>query len=81
MVPGKPCWLTVSNYLNGCPSPGSDKRDCEGTLDRLQRSIGRKQALTVNFAFNPSIGAQATSQAMLKTLLFELIESAVGNLG
>jgi tetratricopeptide (TPR) repeat protein len=50
------------------------------TLDRLQRSICRMQVSTFNFSFNPSIDAQATTAAMLKTLLYQLMGTIIGNI-
>ena len=51
------------------------------TLDRLQRSICRMQVSTLNFSFNSSINAQATTAAMLKTLLYQLMGTIIGNIG
>lgn len=48
------------------------------TFDRLQRY---KNMSTLNFVFSPSINAQATSNAMLKTLLYQLMDTAIGNVG
>ena len=53
------------------------------TVDRLQRPIARTRTpvYTLTFAFNPSITDQASVGAMLKTLLLQLLESAIGNIG
>lgn len=47
--------------------------------DRLQRPIGRKTVSTISFSFNQSIPAQSTSLALIKTLLYQLLEQRIGD--
>ena len=47
--------------------------------ERLQRPIARKTVGTLSFSFNQNIPAQSTTLAMVKTLLYQLLEQRVGD--
>ncbi|TGJ87334.1 hypothetical protein E0Z10_g1461 [Xylaria hypoxylon] len=50
-------------------------------VSRLQRPIGGRGVVpTLNFFYNSSIPAQASSLSMLKTLLFQLLSQRIGDL-
>ncbi|KAI0817880.1 hypothetical protein GGR55DRAFT_44751 [Xylaria sp. FL0064] len=50
-------------------------------VNRLQRPIGGRGVVpTLNFFYNASVSAQATCLSMLKTLLFQLLSSRIGDL-
>ncbi|KAI1307781.1 hypothetical protein F5Y03DRAFT_383680 [Xylaria venustula] len=50
-------------------------------VNRLQRPIaGRRVIPTLNFFFNSSISAQASTLSLLKTLLFQLLSLRIGDL-
>ncbi|KAL9092970.1 MAG: hypothetical protein Q9159_000594 [Coniocarpon cinnabarinum] len=48
--------------------------------DRLQRPIGRKNVATLSFAFNQTIPGQSTALAMVRTLLYQLLEQRIGDI-
>lgn len=61
--------------------PGSGKTILANwTVDRLQRPIGRKLFSPLSFSFNSSIRTQATSVALLKTLLWQILSQRIGDI-
>ena len=49
--------------------------------DRLQRPIGRKNVSTIGFSFDQTVPQQSTSLALVRTLLFQLLEQRIGVIG
>ncbi|CAI6335559.1 unnamed protein product [Periconia digitata] len=78
---------TLTKFLNGkeqsfliTGKPGSGKTSLAGSImERLQRSVGRKTYDTVFFSISAAIPSQATSLALVKTLLLQLLNLRVGN--
>jgi len=62
--------------------PGAGKTTLAGSVvERLQRPINRKQFDTIFCSLTPDIPTTATSLAMVKSLLFQLLQLRVGNMG
>ncbi|KAI0858158.1 hypothetical protein F4860DRAFT_517061 [Xylaria cubensis] len=61
--------------------PGSGKTTLANwVVNRLQRPIAGRVLPTLSFFFNTNITAQASCVSMLKTLLFQLLSSRIGDL-
>ncbi|KAL5410988.1 hypothetical protein PMIN03_005094 [Paraphaeosphaeria minitans] len=59
---------------------GSGKSTLAGSItDRLQRPVNKKQFDTAYVSINASIPCEATSLALVKSLLFQLLKLRVGN--
>ncbi|KAL1597956.1 hypothetical protein SLS60_008444 [Paraconiothyrium brasiliense] len=68
-------------FLHVSGQPGSGKSTLAGSItDRLQRPISKKSYDTAYVSINASIPSQATSLALVKTLLSQLLDLRVGNL-
>jgi hypothetical protein len=50
------------------------------TVDRLQRPISRKLVFPLSFFFNSNVPAQATSFALLKTILWQILSQRIGDI-
>lgn len=62
--------------------PGGGKTTLAGSIvERLQRPINRKQYDTIFCSLSPDIPTTATSLAIVKSLLFQLLNLRVGNIG
>lgn len=62
--------------------PGSGKTTLAGSIvERLQRPINRKSFDTLFCSLSPDIPTTATSLAVVKTLLYQLLNLRVGNMG
>jgi tetratricopeptide (TPR) repeat protein len=62
--------------------PGAGKTTLAGSVvERLQRPVSRKQYDTLFCSLSPDIPTTATSLAVVKTLLFQLLNLRVGNMG
>ncbi|KAK7188148.1 nacht domain protein [Paraphaeosphaeria sporulosa] len=68
------------NFLHITGPPGSGKSTLAGSItDRLQRPFNKKPYDTAYISINASIPCEATSLALVKTLLFQLLKLRVGN--
>ncbi|KAJ4301643.1 hypothetical protein N0V90_003736 [Kalmusia sp. IMI 367209] len=78
---------TLSRFVNGkehslhiTGQSGSGKTTLAGSIaDRLQRPINRKSFDTAFYSINTAIPSQATSLALVKSLLFQLLNLRVGD--
>ncbi|KAJ4371534.1 hypothetical protein N0V83_004753 [Neocucurbitaria cava] len=62
--------------------PGAGKTTLAGSIvERLQRPVNRRQFDTLFCSLSPDIPTTATSLAVVKTLLFQLLNQRVGNMG
>jgi hypothetical protein len=62
--------------------PGAGKTTLAGSIvERLQRPVNRKQVDTLFCSLSPDIPTTATSLAVVKNLLFQLLNIRVGNMG
>lgn len=62
--------------------PGAGKTTLAGSIvERLQRPVNRKQYDTLFCSLSPDIPTTATSLAVAKSLLFQLLTQRVGNMG
>lgn len=62
--------------------PGAGKTTLAGSIvERLQRPVNRKQFDTLFCSLSPDIPTTATSLAVVKSLLFQLLNLRVGNMG
>jgi tetratricopeptide (TPR) repeat protein len=62
--------------------PGAGKTTIAGSIvERLQRPVNHKQVDTLFCSLSPDIPTTATSLAVVKSLLFQLLNIRVGNLG
>jgi hypothetical protein len=70
------------NFFLVTGEPGAGKTTLAGSIvERLQRPMNRKQYDTLFCSLSPDIPTTATSLAVVKTLLFQLLNSRVGNMG
>ncbi|KAF2681791.1 hypothetical protein K458DRAFT_391739 [Lentithecium fluviatile CBS 122367] len=61
--------------------PGAGKTTLAGSIvERLQRPVNRKQADTLFVSLSPDIPTAATSLAIVKSLLYQLLSIRVGNM-
>jgi tetratricopeptide (TPR) repeat protein len=61
--------------------PGAGKTTLAGSIvERLQRPVNRKQIDTVFCSLSPDIPTTATSLAVVKSLLFQLLNIRIGNM-
>ncbi|KAH3949571.1 hypothetical protein HBH64_038280 [Parastagonospora nodorum] len=71
-----------NNFLLVTGEKGSGKTTIAGSVvERLQRPMNRKQYDTLFCSLSPDIPTTATSLAIVKTLLFQLLNLRVGNMG
>ncbi|KAF1911127.1 hypothetical protein BDU57DRAFT_462289 [Ampelomyces quisqualis] len=71
-----------SNFLLVTGEPGAGKTTLAGSIvERLQRPMNRKQYDTLFCSLSPDIPTTATSLAVVKTLLFQMLNLRVGNMG
>ncbi|KAL5118848.1 hypothetical protein ACEQ8H_003170 [Pleosporales sp. CAS-2024a] len=71
-----------SNLFLVTGEPGFGKTTIAGSIvERLQRPMNRKQYDTLFCSLSPDIPTTATSLAIVKTLLFQLLNLRVGNMG
>ena len=62
--------------------PGAGKTTLAGSIvERLQRPVNRKQVDTLFCSLSPDVPTTATSLAVVKSLLLQLLNIRVGNLG
>jgi hypothetical protein len=62
--------------------PGAGKTTLAGSIvERLQRPVNRKQVDTLFCSLSPDVPTTATSLAVVKSLLFQLLNIRVGNMG
>ncbi|KAH7383257.1 hypothetical protein BKA66DRAFT_417658 [Pyrenochaeta sp. MPI-SDFR-AT-0127] len=70
------------NFFLVTGQPGAGKTTLAGSIvERLQRPVNRKQFDTLFCSLSPDIPTTATSLAVVKTLLFQLLNQRVGNMG
>ena len=70
------------NFLLVTGQPGAGKTTLAGSIiERLQRPISRKQFDTLFCSLSPDIPTTATSLAVAKSLLVQLLNLRVGNIG
>lgn len=73
---------TDKNFFLVTGEPGAGKTTLAGSIvERLQRPVNRKQYDTLFCTLSPDIPTTATSLAVAKTLLFQLLNLRVGNMG
>lgn len=73
---------TEKNFFLITGEPGAGKTTLAGSIvERLQRPVNRKQYDTLFCTLSPDIPTTATSLAVAKTLLFQLLNLRVGNMG
>jgi hypothetical protein len=71
-----------SSFFLVTGAPGSGKTTIAGSIvERLQRPLNRKQYDTLFCSLSPDVPTTATSLAVVKTLLFQLLNLRVGNMG
>lgn len=78
----------LTNFLRGSENSlivegkaGSGKTTLANwTVDRLQRPIGRKFVSPMSFFFNSNVPGLATSFALLKTLLWQILSQRIGDI-
>ncbi|OAK96279.1 hypothetical protein IQ06DRAFT_229985 [Phaeosphaeriaceae sp. SRC1lsM3a] len=69
------------NFFLVTGEPGAGKTTLAGSIvERLQRPMNRKQYETLFCSLSPDIPTTATSLAVVKTLLFQLLNLRVGNM-
>lgn len=70
------------NFFLVTGQPGAGKTTLAGSIaERLQRPVNRKQVDTLFCSLSPDVPTTATSLAVVKSLLFQLLSLRVGNLG
>lgn len=70
------------SFLLVTGQPGSGKTTLAGSIvERLQRPVNRKQVDTLFCSLSPDIPTTATSLAVVKSLLCQLLNQRVGNMG
>ncbi|KAF1964590.1 hypothetical protein BU23DRAFT_492067 [Bimuria novae-zelandiae CBS 107.79] len=77
----------LTRFINGkeqllhiTGQPGSGKTTLAGSItDRLQRPVNKKSYDTAYVSINASIPSQATSLALARSLLFQLLNTRVGD--
>jgi hypothetical protein len=71
-----------NNFFLVTGEPGAGKTTLAGSIvERLQRPMNRKQYDTLFCSLSPDIPTTATSLAVVKTLLFQLLNLRIGNMG
>ncbi|KAF2036681.1 hypothetical protein EK21DRAFT_105994 [Setomelanomma holmii] len=71
-----------NNFLLVTGEPGAGKTTIAGAIvERLQRPMNRKQYDTLFCSLSPDIPTTATSLAVVKSLLSQLLNLRVGNMG
>lgn len=70
------------SFLLVTGQPGSGKTTLAGSIvERLQRPVNRKQVDTLFCSLSPDVPTTATSLAVVKSLLSQLLNQRVGNMG
>ncbi|XPS69175.1 hypothetical protein M3J09_001452 [Ascochyta lentis] len=70
------------SFLLVTGQPGSGKTTLAGSIvERLQRPVNRKQVDTLFCSLSPDVPTTATSLAVVKSLLSQLLNLRVGNMG
>ena len=69
------------NFLLVTGQPGAGKTTLAGSIvERLQRPVNRKQVDTLFCSLSPDVPTSATSLAVVKSLLSQLLNQRVGNM-
>lgn len=70
------------SFLLVTGQPGAGKTTLAGSIvERLQRPVNRKQVDTLFCSLSPDVPTTATSLAVVKSLLSQLLNQRVGNMG
>lgn len=70
------------SFLLVTGQPGAGKTTLAGSIvERLQRPVNRKQVDTLFCSLSPDVPTTATSLAVVKSLLSQLLSQRVGNMG